>query len=80
MAFRGECISTGAPDVCHSQKLVFKVCKSNNGYYIGTICPVCGPYSRESELYWPTYDGAREAFESNIWAKRIVSKFHPQGY
>lgn len=47
--FPGETILTGAPDICRicGEKLVFKVCKSPAGYYVGTInCE--GPYTRET--------------------------------
>jgi hypothetical protein len=76
MALKGECISTGSSGVCCGKKLEIRVCKSAAGYYIGTTCPNCGPYSRESVLYWPMYDEAKAALESNNW-KRRDAEYHP---
>ncbi|MHA1344958.1 MAG: hypothetical protein ACTSO3_01025 [Candidatus Heimdallarchaeaceae archaeon] len=39
--------------------LPLKVLHSNAGYYIGTFCSCCGPYSRESE-YFKTRDEAEK--------------------
>lgn len=47
----GETIRSGAEKECCGEELPFKVLKSNAGYYIGTFCPQCGPYSRESHYY-----------------------------
>lgn len=55
----GETLHTGAPMECvdedlhpgEPKALVYEVCMSAAGYYWGTYCPVCGPYSRESEYY-----------------------------
>ena len=40
----GECMDCGA-------ELPFRVCQSAAGYYIGTWCNHCGPYSRESNYF-----------------------------
>ena len=44
----GETILTGAKGSCCGGKLHFRVLKSPAGYYVGTQCPQCGPYSRET--------------------------------
>ena len=51
MTLPGETILTGAPDTCCDQRLQFEVLRSAAGYYIGTFCPHCGPYSRESGYF-----------------------------
>lgn len=47
----GETIRSGAAGVCCGNKLELRVMCSGAGYYLGTICPGCGPYSRETEYY-----------------------------
>lgn len=55
MTLPGETIGTGAPysGYCPDCKkpMPIQVCKSAAGYYIGTFCNSCGPYSRESEYF-----------------------------
>jgi hypothetical protein len=60
---KGETILSGGPTVCSECKVrpQLRVCHSNAGYYIGTMCN-CGPYSRESD-YYPTYVAADVAFK-----------------
>jgi hypothetical protein len=58
MTLPNETILTGASNICEVCKKPFeiKVCRSNAGYYIGTMC--CnGPHSRESG-YYPSYEDA----------------------
>lgn len=43
-------------------KLPFKVLSSAAGYYIGTFCNCCGPYSRDSG-YFATKEEAEAALE-----------------
>ena len=44
-----------------------KVCQSAAGYYIGRMCPDCGPYSRDSD-YYETYEKAEYALNTkNYW-------------
>lgn len=62
MALPGETILLGAPDQCCGEKLDFQVLRSNAGYYIGTFCPNCGPYSRESD-YFRTGEEAQAALQ-----------------
>jgi hypothetical protein len=47
----GETIRSGASPLCCGKKLEMTVLRSNAGYYVGTRCPQCGPYSRESHYY-----------------------------
>lgn len=47
----GETIGSGASPYCCDKKLKIEVLKSAAGNYIGTFCPNCGPYSRESRYY-----------------------------
>jgi hypothetical protein len=70
MALPGETIlqrpelaeGLGAPNQCCGKKLDFQVLRSNAGYYIGTFCPNCGPYSRESD-YFRTDEEAQAALQ-----------------
>lgn len=48
---------------CH-MPLKTMVLMSNAGYYLGTECPNCGPYARESD-YFPTRESA--AAELRFW-------------
>ncbi len=54
-----ECMDCG-------NRLPVKVLKSGAGYYIGTFCPKCGPYSRESG-YYPNLVAAQEALRKGIY-------------
>ena len=40
-----------------STLLPLEVCKSAAGYYLGYMCPECGPYGRETG-YFPTKEAA----------------------
>ncbi len=68
---KGETVHSGAPVVCPECSTTTSngVCRSAAGFYIGRVCD-CGPYSRESKAYYPTYDLAREAFENGTWEPR----------
>lgn len=66
MALPGEighidsnCMDCGA-------KLPAKVLKSGAGYYIGTFCSCCGPYSRESG-YYPTHEAAQVELDNGTF-------------
>lgn len=60
----GETIHSGAPNKCCGKKLKLQVLQSGAGYYIGTFCNKCGPYSRESH-YYPTREAAEKALKAN---------------
>lgn len=70
MALPEETIHLGAsPYCCQKSPLELKVLRSNAGYYIGTWCPNCGPYSRESH-YYGTKEEAQHALTNNTVAWR----------
>lgn len=50
-------------------RLPIQVLKSNAGYYIGTTDDE-GPCSRESLEYFPTYEAAFQALETDDWCQR----------
>ena len=64
----GETIASGASTMCCNKELVLQVLSSRAGYYIGTQCPHCGPYSRESG-YYPTPEAAKTALDSNEFSR-----------
>ena len=74
MAGPGETLhSTGIPVdewKCYScrQKLKLEVLQSAAGYYIGTFCKNCGPYSRESG-YYATKDEAATALTTDKYGR-----------
>lgn len=45
-----------------------KVLMSAAGYYLGFMCPNCGPYSRESG-YFPSKESAARALESGSYGR-----------
>lgn len=49
--FKGETILSGADAECCGVQLQFRVLCSGAGFYIGTQCATCGPYSRESHYF-----------------------------
>jgi len=55
-----------APDNCEDcgADLPLQVLMSGGGYYIGTFCPNCGPYSRASD-YFRTREAAQA--ELDLW-------------
>ena len=64
----GETIANGATDTCCGMKLELQVLSSGAGYYIGTQCPYCGPYSRESGYYKTSVD-AQSALDSGSYGR-----------
>lgn len=72
----GETIGSGASNTCSGDedyphervRMVEAVQSSGGGYYIGTFCPYCGPYSRESG-YYRTADEAQAALDSNSYGR-----------
>lgn len=67
----GETILSGAPRRCPDcgEVFEFQVCSSAAGYYIGTWCDCCGPYSRETG-----YTGSRA--EAERWLEAINKGEH----
>lgn len=66
----GETILSGAKDTCDcGTKLLFQVLQSPAGFYIGTQCDVCGPWSRESD-YFKTRELAQTALDTGKWVPR----------
>lgn len=63
----GETILSGASPVCCGVRLPFKVLRSAAGYYIGTFCDACGPYSRETGYYPTREDAQRELDNGPAW-------------
>jgi hypothetical protein len=53
---------------CHT-KMKFSVQSSAAGFYIGTMCSKCGPYSRESG-YFASKELAQNALDTNSWKRR----------
>lgn len=72
----GETIISGASNTCYGDGLIrhpmqvmeFQILMSNAGYYIGTQCDYCGPYSRESG-YFGSHEAARNALD-NVFTPR----------
>lgn len=67
---KGETIAGGADDKCTEcgAALPLGVCSSAAGYYVGTWCDTCGPYSRESG-YYKTRDEAERALASGDFGR-----------
>lgn len=72
MALPGETIGRGASPNCSEcgRELPIEVLRSAAGYYIGTFCPVDGPYSRESYDYYATREEAEKALQNDTWVPR----------
>lgn len=62
----GETIRSGASNECCGKKLELQVLQSGAGYYIGTICEQCGPYSRESGYYGSKEEAAEALKNGNV--------------
>lgn len=71
MAMPGETLFLGADPICPDCrcKPELAVYASGAGYYIGTWCH-CGPYTRESLLYWNDRLSAELALETGNWEPR----------
>jgi len=50
------------------KELDIGVQRSNAGYYIGFVCPNCGPYSRESR-YYDSYEEAEIALKNGLFGR-----------
>ena len=51
-------------------ELPLQVLQSAAGFYLGTVDPAEGPYSRESREYWSEQDKADLALRSGNWTQR----------
>ena len=51
-------------------ELPLEVLSSAAGWYIGTLHPEDGPFSRESEEYFPDAQTAQDALASGAWSQR----------
>jgi hypothetical protein len=51
-------------------ELPLEILKSAAGYYLGTCHLEQGPFSRESEEYFPSAQVAQNALESGAWTQR----------
>lgn len=68
MTMPGETIATGASPYCCGVMMKNAVQLSGAGYYIGTWCEHCGPYSRESG-YYSSREEAQEALDNGAFAR-----------
>ena len=68
MAFPGEVGHIDTNCVECGEHLPAKVLRSGPRFFIGTCCPNCGPYSRESG-YYPTPKAAQEALDNNNFSR-----------
>lgn len=53
-------------------ELPLQVCSGNAGYFIGTVHPTDGPYSRESAEYFPDKEDAEKALATGRWTQLVV--------
>jgi predicted RNA-binding Zn-ribbon protein involved in translation (DUF1610 family) len=69
MALPGECVNA-TQTVCYECQAVLdiEVLSSAAGYYIGFLCPNCGPYSRESG-YYRSREDAQRALDSEFYGR-----------
>lgn len=49
--------------------LPLQVCSSQAGFFIGTMHPTDGPFSRESAEYFPDRESAEQALASGRWTQ-----------
>lgn len=71
MVMPGETTGGMPVTICENCFLLMplRVWQSAAGYFLGYICPQCGPYSRESG-YFKSKAEATEALESDQWERR----------
>ena len=50
--------------------LLLEVCKSQAGYYVGTLSSDGEPYTRESQEYWPKQAQADAALRDGSWTQK----------
>lgn len=64
MAIKGE-LSGLSGTTCSCQRVLkLQVCQSAAGYYLGYICPECGPWSRETGYYMSREEAETELAEA----------------
>lgn len=68
MASPGEVGHIGSTCMDCGAALPAQVLMSGAGYYIGTFCPNCGPYSRESG-YYATREEAEIALKNGTFGR-----------
>lgn len=51
-------------------ELELQVCRSAAGFYIGTMDPMMGPVSRESQEYYRTHEEAHSALINNTFTQK----------
>ena len=69
MALPGECINATHAVCCECQAVLdIEVLSSAAGYYIGFLCPNCGPYSRASG-YYRSREDAQHALDSEFYGR-----------
>ena len=85
MALYGETLETGAGPYCEGGSgedpedlppherhyLTIEVLFSAAGFYVGSQCPFCGPYTRESG-YFATRDEATQAMQSLEYGRKFT--------
>jgi hypothetical protein len=54
-----------------NKKLPIEVLESGAGFYLGTMDPEEGPFTRESVEYWPTKAAAENALGTGEWNQRV---------
>jgi predicted RNA-binding Zn-ribbon protein involved in translation (DUF1610 family) len=69
MTLPGECVND-TQTICTEcgSELNIQVLSSAAGYYIGFLCPQCGPYSRESG-YYSNYEDAEMALNGSFFGR-----------
>lgn len=50
---------------CCGEVMLYSVCRSAAGYYLGHFCPNCGPWDRLS-CYYPTREEAEDALRHEL--------------
>jgi len=67
----GEIVGHSGPITCADcgASMPLQVCCSAAGYYLGYLCEMCGPWSRETG-YFPTREAAQAALDTDPAAHR----------
>ena len=67
---QGASISIGVLAARCGKQLMLDIYRSNAGFYLGTVTEE-GPFTRESEEYWPKREMAVRALKSGMWTQRM---------